>query len=513
MDRSPTSPPGSLSAQAPRAITIAILAMGGEGGGVLADWIVDLAEHSGYYAQTTSVPGVAQRTGSTIYYIEIFPEAAVRAAGKEPVLAMMPVPGELDIVLASELMEAGRAIQRGLVTPDRTTLIASTNRVYSMTEKTAIGDGRVDDAKIIEASTAAAKIFVQNDFARMAEEFRSVISASLFGALAGTGALPFHRAQFEEAIGRGGVGVDASLAAFGAGFKAATEPGSIKTGELPAARPKVGPRLLALAARIESKFPSASHAILVAGIERLTDYQDEAYAAEYLDLLGPIREVDAQHGPGNFALLSETGRYLALWMSYEDATRVADLKIRRTRFERVHKDVRVDSTQLLEINEFLHPRLQEITDVLPAGLGQWLLNTAWARSLIQGFTQKGRIVQTTSLGGYFELYAIAGLRRWRRKSLRFQKEIQRINEWLVHIPTLAQENYALAVEFAECPRMVKGYGDTHQRGKECFDAVMKVLPKLRLLDEAAPRLKKLREAALADDTGQKLAEALRELAA
>ena len=118
--------------------------MGGEGGGVLADWIVDLAEHSGYCAQTTSVPGVAQRTGATIYYIEIFPEAAAKAAGKEPVLALMPVPGELDIVIASELMEAGRAIQRGLVTPDRTTLIASTHRVYSMTEKTAIADGQVE---------------------------------------------------------------------------------------------------------------------------------------------------------------------------------------------------------------------------------------------------------------------------------------------------------------------------------------------------------------------------------
>ena len=62
------------------AITIAILAMGGEGGGVLADWIVDLAEHAGYLAQTTSVPGVAQRTGSTIYYLEIFPSAAARQA-------------------------------------------------------------------------------------------------------------------------------------------------------------------------------------------------------------------------------------------------------------------------------------------------------------------------------------------------------------------------------------------------------------------------------------------------
>src|SRR5437016_10367292 len=99
-----------------RPITIAVVALGGEGGGVLADWIVDLAEHNGYLAQATSVPGVAQRTGSTIYYLEMFPEAAARAAGQEPVFALMPVPGEVDVVVASELMEAGRAVQRGFVT-------------------------------------------------------------------------------------------------------------------------------------------------------------------------------------------------------------------------------------------------------------------------------------------------------------------------------------------------------------------------------------------------------------
>src|SRR5580704_9477405 len=214
MAKGAVAPPSSLHKRTPKAITIAILAMGGEGGGVLADWIVDLAEHAGYRAQTTSVPGVAQRTGSTIYYIELFPGAAADAAGKDPVLALMPVPGELDIVLASELMEAGRAIQRGLVTPDRTTLIASTNRVYSMTEKTAITDGRVDSEKVIEASRAAAKMFVHGNFARIAENSRSVISASLFGALAATAALPFRREQFEDAIRKGGVGVESSLAAF-----------------------------------------------------------------------------------------------------------------------------------------------------------------------------------------------------------------------------------------------------------------------------------------------------------
>src|SRR5580692_5762905 len=165
------------TSEASRAITVAILAMGGEGGGVLADWIVDLAEHSGYLAQTTSVPGVAQRTGSTIYYIEIFPEASARAAEKEPVFALMPVPGEVDVVIASELMEAGRAVQRGLVTPERTTLIASTHRVYSMTEKTAIADGQVDSEKLLDACTGAARSFVSRDFARIAEQTESVISA------------------------------------------------------------------------------------------------------------------------------------------------------------------------------------------------------------------------------------------------------------------------------------------------------------------------------------------------
>ena len=113
--------------------------------------VIDLAEHNHYIAQLTSVPGVAQRTGATIYYLEIYPRAGIVDPAHEPVLALMPVPGDVDIVIASELMEAGRAIQRGLITPDRTTLIASTNRVFSMTEKVALADGRVD-AEIGRAS-------------------------------------------------------------------------------------------------------------------------------------------------------------------------------------------------------------------------------------------------------------------------------------------------------------------------------------------------------------------------
>ena len=174
----------------PQPIKIAILAMGGEGGGVLADWIVDLGERNGHIAQSTSVPGVAQRTGATIYYVELFPRAAAERERAAPVLALMPLPGDVDVVLASELMEAGRAVQRGLVTSDRTTLIASTHRVYSIAEKTALADGRVDADNLLAHARGAAQRFAGFDMARAAEDAGSVISAVLFGALSGTGALP-----------------------------------------------------------------------------------------------------------------------------------------------------------------------------------------------------------------------------------------------------------------------------------------------------------------------------------
>ncbi|MDB5873355.1 MAG: putative indolepyruvate ferredoxin beta subunit oxidoreductase protein [Ramlibacter sp.] len=477
-----------------RAITIAILAMGGEGGGVLADWLVDLAEQNGYAAQTTSVPGVAQRTGATIYYLEMFPQDRV-PAGAQPVLGLSPVPGEVDVVVASELMEAGRALQRGLVTAERTTLVASTHRVYSMTERTAMGDGRVDSRKIIEGARSAARHFIGGDFAALAERTGSLISPVLYGALAASGALPFTRQQFEDTITRGGVGVKSSIEAFTAGFGVAQlrEPDAAPPVPLPA----VGPRLAALAQRIESEFLPAAHATLRSGIVRLADYQDIAYAAEYLDRLQPLRD-------GGPELLDEAARCLALWMTYEDTIRVADLKTRRTRFERVAGEVKLARDQQLDINEFMHPRIEEIADTLPAGLGRWLLATPWARACVEPFTRKGRVVRTSSLRGYLQLYLIASLRVVRRKTLRFQVEQQRIGQWLAAIERLAGSHPALGLEVARSQRLVKGYGDTHARGWANFQRLMAMLPQLQSAPGGERRLHDLSQAALADENGQAL---------
>lgn len=483
----------------PRVITIAVLAMGGEGGGVLADWLVDLAEHNGHHAQTTSVPGVAQRTGATVYYIEMFPEGAV-PSGAQPVLALSPVPGQVDIVIASELMEAGRAIQRGLVTPERTTLVASSHRVYAMTERIAMGDGRVDSSKLLEGCRAAARHFLSADFAGLAEDAGAPIGPALYGALAATGRLPFTRAQFEETIRRGGVGVKASLAAFAAGFDAA---GANRTADAPATGvPPVGPRLNDLALRIRRDFPPLVHATLTHGILRLADYQDVAYAGEYLDYLAPL----AAALPPD--VLDETARHLALWMSYEDTVRVADLKTRRSRFARVGREVRLKGDQQLGIAEFLHPRVEEIADTLPAGLGRWLLATGWARALVGRFTRQGRVVRTSSVPGFLLLYTVASLRLIRRRSLRYGVEHARIREWLDTVRRLGADHPALALEVARAQRLIKGYGDTHARGWRNYQRIMATLARLEGTAEGASRLNDMTQAALADDRGEALEKSL-----
>lgn len=499
-------------------IKIAILAMGGQGGGVLADWIVEMAEAAGWWAQTTSVPGVAQRTGATIYYVELLPEAAAQATGKSPVLAMMPTPGDVDLVVAAELMEAGRAMQRGLVTPDRTTLITSIHRSYAVAEKAAPGNGIADPNKVLDAGREAAKRMLCFDLQQLAERAGSVISASLFGAIAGSGVLPFGRDAFEATIRHGGVGIDASLKAFALGFDAAAnapaEPARIDTSrtlpEVPdhAAHPRVKALL-----DLVRLFPKAAQPMLVAGMRRLIDYQDVAYAEEYLRTLQGFRELDAKTGgdPQGWALTQAAARYVAVAMSYDDVIRVADLKTRGSRFARVRNEVGAKADQLVYTTEFMHPRLEEICGTLPVRLGRWLEHSKTLGGFIRHRVEHGRRVKTGTLTWFVALYCVAGMRRFRRATLRHAIESAHIGQWLERATRIASADYALAVEVLNCRRLIKGYSGTHDRGDRRFARLMQAADELLGQPDAAATLKRLREAALADEEGKALDAQLAQL--
>jgi indolepyruvate ferredoxin oxidoreductase, beta subunit len=501
----------------PRPLKLCIAALGGQGGGVLADWLIEIAEAEGYLAQSTSVPGVAQRTGATIYYLEFFPRQEAERAGREPIMALMPVPGDVDCVVASELVEAGRAIQRGVVDRERTTLIASTHRSYSIGEKSALGQGAADTAGLIELARTQAKRLILFDMDAVAEQHRSVVSSVLLGAICGSGVLPFGRAAFEAAIAKSGISVSTNLAAFAdACERAESGPTDAQSGAAAAPARAAGIPERARSARLQPlldrvrHLPEAVQPLALEGARRAIDYQDPAYAASYLSRLERIGALD--DAGEKWALTAAVARGLALWMTFEDTIRVADLKTRAARFARVSADVRAAPGQLFGITEFMKPRVAEIAGTLPAAMGSWVLGSPRVSRWLSRLTGSRRI-RTNTMSGFLLLHALGGLKRWRRATLRYVEENARIDAWLGRIERLAPAHYDLAVELARAQRLIKGYGETHERGWKSFTALLSRLETLASRADGAAVLARLHEAALADEDGTALGKELAEVPA
>lgn len=477
-------------------ICIAILALGGQGGGVLADWIEQVARRHGWYAQGTSVPGVAQRTGSTVYYVEL----ARDVNGMAPVMAQMPVPGDVDIVIASELMEVGRAVLRGFVSSDRTILIGSTHRIYAISEKTAMGDGRGRSERILESARQRSKRFIGFDMEVATDRAGSVISAVMFGALAGSGALPFPRESFEEAIRISAIAVEGNLAGFALGYGAAQRGGGdevLHTKAAPEPSTDAGRKLAQL---ITAHLPVVAHYNALHGVQRLMDYQDAEYAHTYLSRVIEIAALDNADG----LLTAELARHLALWMSYEDTIRVADLKVRGSRLERVRGEVQAPPDQLLAVTEFMHPRLQEVCETLPGRIGERILASPRLSRWLGRFFRSGRHVETTSLRWFLALRLVAGLRRYRRSTLRFRQETARIEQWLSEVKSLARRDVHLALEWVRCQRLIKGYGDTFERGLHNLQQIGAAFFAMPQTLQTPAWLHQARDAALADERSDAL---------
>jgi indolepyruvate ferredoxin oxidoreductase, beta subunit len=490
----------------PKPVTILVGALGGDGGGVLCDWIVTAAQSQGLGVQATQIPGVAQRTGATTYYLEVMPTPTAMTS----VLALNPAIGEVDVALATELLEAGRMIFNGFVTPDRTTLIASTHRVLAIGERTAMGDGSFDVGRLLRALKERSKEQILFDMDQAAEESGGVINAVLLGALAGSGRLPIPDAAFEAAIRHAGKSVDTNLAAFAFGRGHAR-------GELEQAVREHRKRQAAaqgvedLIERARRAYPAAGLDIVEEGIRRLATYQDRRYVVLYLDRL------DAVNALGSTELLRETARHLAVRMSFEDVIRVAQAKTSADRMMRVRTEVRAKAHEPLEITEHFKPGIEEIAAVLPPAMARRLVG--WAeRTGRMGKVYFSMHVRTTTILGFARLRLLAGLRWWRPHTHRYAEEQAEIERWLAQIRAAAPLSVDLAREIAECARLIKGYGDTYKRGLGNYRRITDQVIATALAGKLAPRaaadaVANARVAALADPEGETLSRTLAAIAA
>ena len=489
-------------------LKLAIMAVGGQGGGVLTNWVEDCARESGYAVQATSVAGVAQRTGATIYYLEMAP-----ASESKPVFSLMPAAGDVDVLVAAELMEAGRGILRGFVTPDRTTLIASTHRALAVSEKTVPGDGIADRSEVLAAAEVAARHFIKGDLNKAAIEEGSVISASLFGALAGSGTLPFAPESFRAAIERSGRGVAASLRAFERGFAIAqgTEVPDKPASTLAKSPDAIGPKAdldrwhrLCEDARA---IPAECFDMLHAGLRKTVDFQDVDYGRAYLEeVLLTAKEDDPSKG---YAFTLQLAKHLANAMCYDDIIRVADRKIRKGRYTQIEQDMGMEASQKVDVTEYFHPRAEEICGLMPRKLGAWIEARPRVFAFLDRRVNQGRRLTTTRLWPYLQLHYLAGLKPRRRKSLRHSVEQAHWQDWLTDCRSVRDADYDLGVELLKNRRLIKGYSDTHTRGLGKFDKVMSAREMLLGREDAANWMHRLREAALQDEQGDALDGALK----
>ena len=478
---------------------ILIAALGGEGGGVLADWTLNTIRSAGYLGQGTSIPGVAQRTGATTYYIEYSAIPRAELGDRRPVFALTPVPGQVDAMIASELIEAARAAQIGYVSPDRTILIASAHRVFATSEKIEMNDGRFDSEAALRAVNALAKRAIIFDMEKAAEKVGTVINAVLFGALAGSDTLGIAREHFENAIKAYGVSVEASMRGFELGFSAAR-------GDVPAAA-NPAPTSPNSNEVVFPEFPVETQYTIENGFRRCVDYQNRAYADNYIANVRELATLDRALGGATrgWKLTIEGARYLALRMTYEDVIRVADLKTRRERFDTVRSETKAKSSEPIQITEYLKPGPEEICALLPPRLGDAFLNFLRKRGLEHRFNI-GLYVRSHTVAGFLVMRTLANMKFMRLRSWRYAEEIALTTRWFEAVKATARIDYNFGVETAECADLVKGYSGTYRRGLRNFNFVFDrvVDPAIASMTAGADLVRGARLAALADPEGDAL---------
>ena len=496
----------------PRPITLLIAALGGEGGGVLTDWIVTAAAEAGFPVQSTSIPGVAQRTGATTYYIEILPVQTSELGGKRPVLALTPGVGDIDIAVASELLEAGRTVASGFVTPERTFVIASLSRFYAMDEKIAMGDGRFDQDKLTKAIKQHAREALLLDMETLAKQSGSIISAVMLGSIAGCGRLPLTAEQFEAAIRADGKAVENNLRGFRAGLEAAR---ARLAPVAPRNAKKLAPKTAELLEHeVTYSLPLVAQATAVEGVRRLIAYQGVRYAQLYLNRLRAMNDADQSAGAQG-KLLKEVARHLAVRMSYEDVVRVAQAKIAPERMRRIAQDELRVQDEPFSVHDFLKPGIEELTQLLPPMLARPILRFSERRGWL-GRVYFGMEINATSISGYLRFLMLAKLRWLRPRGIRYQQEQTQIESWLELITKAAPLSSDLALEIAECARLIKGYGDTYARGLANYQAIEARVLRPALAGHIAPAraadaVASARTAALMDPEGESLAKCLAEI--
>jgi indolepyruvate ferredoxin oxidoreductase beta subunit len=471
-------------------ITVLVAAVGGQGGQLFSQWLFDAAREGGYYPVGVGLPGLSQREGATVYYLEFFADAA-----ETMLFSPFPEKGRVQVLVGLELLELLRAVRDGYLADDGA-IVGSTHRVLTTEEKLPLKGSFMTAEQALPFLQQQARRCIAFDAvqaAALAGLSERAANAILFGALAASGVLPFPPEAFRHAVERYGVAVAFNVRAFEFGLRyrdwlpqlravddaAVQEWATLPEPQLPAEVQRTMERL-----GVDDELA----AVLWHAARWLCHYQDARYFARYLEGIQAVYERDRKW-EANFLVTKEAARVLALRMAYEDAVRVAQLKTQRQRFERLRCEHRIGDETVYRVVDFFSPDWDELTGLLPfggtrdEGQGAWDKEDSELPPLPSQDEELRRPalqlrVETSSLTGYLLLKVLQWLKPLRPYSRRFRREWAAIAAWLEAVRQALERDYDLAFLIARSGEMVRGYGRTRRKTLAAWRAFMAFLAAL-----------------------------------
>jgi indolepyruvate ferredoxin oxidoreductase len=429
-------PLAGLPLPAPRALgaPYGILVGGIGGSGVLTvGALLGMAAHiEGKGCTVLDFTGLAQKNGAVLSHVRLAPR-------QEDLNAVRIAPGGADLVLGCDMVVATSPAALGCIEHGVTQAI-----VNSDLQPTAafVMNGDIDfEARAMEralvAATGASGIaFI--DATRLATSLMGdSIATNLFmlGYAFQKGMLPLSLEAMERAIELNGVAVEANKHTFAWGRLAAQDCGRVQA-LVGATAPPEPMRAQTLGALIERR---AAY---------LRDYQDEAYAQRYRDAVALVAAAEKARAKGHAELAEAVARSLFKLMAYKDEYEVARLYTDGSFRAALQRQFEGD----FHLEFHLAPPLfagrdPETGHLLKRGYGPWMLSA---------FRLLARLKRLR--GTRFDLFGRSAERRMERRLI---AEYDRVIRELV--AALTPENHALAVEIAQLPEQIRGFGHIKER--------------------------------------------------
>jgi indolepyruvate ferredoxin oxidoreductase len=418
--------------------SIYMMGIGGTGVVTVNQLLGTAALLEGKHVRGLDQTGLSQKAGPVVSHLKI--EADGRGVSNKIAA------GEADAYIGFDILVATQPGSLDHARPDKTVAIVSTSQVPTGAMVASTEVHFPDTASLVTAINRCTRKDenVYLDAEGLAETLfddHMATNVIVLGAAYQAGAIPISAAAIEEAIAINGVAVAMNTHAFRAGRLLVADPGwvtTIDTRRVGAVEVASGesPSLTAMLPPLAGE----TRRLAAVRVPELIEYQNRAYADQYLALVKRVSAAEQAAVPGQTRLSEAVARHLFKLMAYKDEYEVARLHLKG----RLAAALSAEYPQGVKLHYHLHPPLlRALGWQKKIRFGQWF-------DVVFRLLTRMRGLRGTAV----DPFAHARVRRVERELIGEYRAL--IEQALAGLSPATHE---VAVRLAGLPDLIRGYED------------------------------------------------------